>query len=206
MTISLIWRRYFVCHRDSNSDIILHWLPRALSYYSDLTLSQSFQPMAAQLSKKAALPLGKMIATASCRISKTGPWYLFPLINVNFISGVIYRSLPHTGFKSYILLKMKFCSKCVTKCVHLTYIEGEMSSRGTPFTNIELTIIPTWISIHKHSKVWDEMTYPFPDFTGCTVEVRESISYFIPQLSNVCSYLSMLWFKFNCVNKGAYRT
>ena len=29
----------------------------ALSYYSDLTLSQAFQPMTAQISKQAALPL-----------------------------------------------------------------------------------------------------------------------------------------------------
>ena len=34
---------------------------------------QSFQPMAAQLSMKAALPLAKGIATASCRRSDTGP-------------------------------------------------------------------------------------------------------------------------------------
>ena len=46
---------------------------RALSYYSDLTLSQEFQPMAAQLSMKAALPLDKILATASCCRSKTGP-------------------------------------------------------------------------------------------------------------------------------------
>ena len=32
----------------------------ALSYYIDLTLSQEFQPMAAQLSMKAALPLVKL--------------------------------------------------------------------------------------------------------------------------------------------------
>ena len=47
--------------------------PRALSYYSDMTLSQEFQPMAAQLSMKAALPLAKILATASDRCSKTGP-------------------------------------------------------------------------------------------------------------------------------------
>ena len=33
---------------------------------------QAFQPMAAQLSKKAALPLAKILATASCRCSKRG--------------------------------------------------------------------------------------------------------------------------------------
>ena len=41
-----------------------------LSHYSDLTQSQSFQPMATHLSK-AALPLAKILATTSCRSSKT---------------------------------------------------------------------------------------------------------------------------------------
>ena len=48
--------------------------PWALFYYSNLTLSQEFQPMTAQLSKKAALPLAKILETASCRSSNTGPW------------------------------------------------------------------------------------------------------------------------------------
>ena len=52
------------------------WRLWALSYYNDLTLSQEFQPRAAQLSKKAALPLAKNLTTASCRSSNTGPWFL----------------------------------------------------------------------------------------------------------------------------------
>ena len=47
--------------------------PWSQSYYKDQMLSQSFQPMAAQLSKKAALPLTKILVTASCRSSKTRP-------------------------------------------------------------------------------------------------------------------------------------
>ena len=43
-----------------------------------LTLSQEFQPMAAQLSMKTALPLTKILATASCRSSKTAPWFRNP--------------------------------------------------------------------------------------------------------------------------------
>ena len=55
-------------------NVLTTWcVARALSYNNDLTLSQSFQPMVAQLSKKAALPLAKIIATTSCRNSKTGP-------------------------------------------------------------------------------------------------------------------------------------
>ena len=35
------------------------------------------------------------------------------------------------------------------------------------------TLIPVWLSNHIHSKVWDEVTYPFPKFN-----VRECISNF----------------------------
>ena len=59
--------------RRSCAPALLGSQARALSYYSDLALSQAFQPMATQLSKKAALPLAKILATASCRSNTTGP-------------------------------------------------------------------------------------------------------------------------------------
>ena len=34
-----------------------------------------------------------------------------------------------------------------------------------------LTLMSAWIRNHMPSKVWDEITYPFPNFNGCTVEV-----------------------------------
>ena len=34
-----------------------------------------------------------------------------------------------------------------------------------------LTLIPAWISNYIHYKVWDEITYPFLNFNGCTIEV-----------------------------------
>ena len=52
---------------------VLSLSPRSLFYYSDLTLSQEFQPMGVQLSMKAALPLAQILATALCRSSNTGP-------------------------------------------------------------------------------------------------------------------------------------
>ena len=42
-----------------------------------------------------------------------------------------------------------------------------------------LTLIPAWISNHTSSKLWAEITYPYPNFNGCTVEVWEWISNFI---------------------------
>ena len=44
-----------------------------------------------------------------------------------------------------------------------------ISSSGL-FTNI-VWLIPAWISYHMLRKVWDEITYPFLNFNGATVEV-----------------------------------
>ena len=71
--------------------------PALLSYYSDLMLSQAFQPMAVQISKKVALPLAKILATASCRSSKTGPWaYL--------IGHMLSQNLINIGSDSCLLM------------------------------------------------------------------------------------------------------
>ena len=40
-----------------------------------------------------------------------------------------------------------------------------------PFYKHGLTLILAWISNHMPSKMWDEITYPFLNFNGCTVEV-----------------------------------
>ena len=40
-----------------------------------------------------------------------------------------------------------------------------------PFYLHGLTLIPAWISNHMPVKVWDEITYPFLNFNGATVEV-----------------------------------
>ena len=47
----------------------------------------------------------------------------------------------------------------------------------------ELTVIPSWISNYMPRKVWNEITYPFLNFNGFTVEVQERISYFIPHFT-----------------------
>ena len=46
---------------------------------------------------------------------------------------------------------------------------------------MELALIPTWISNHMHNKVWDEITDPFPNSNGSTVEVWEWMSDSIPR-------------------------
>ena len=50
--------------------------------------------------------------------------------------------------------------------------------------------------------MWNEITYPFPNFNGAAVEVWECISNFIPYFTrHACDYLSMLGLKLNHVCK-----
>ena len=56
------------------------------------------------------------------------------------------------------------------------YIPGNIESAmlleiSDPFYSHGLTLIPAWISNHMPGKVWDEITYPFLNFNGWTVEV-----------------------------------
>ena len=65
-----------------------------------------------------------------------------------------------------------------------------------------LTLIAAWISNHMPSKVWDEITYQFPNFNGYTVEVWEWISNFTTHvIITACDYLSMLGLKSIHVSK-----
>ena len=58
-----------------------------------------------------------------------------------------------------------------------------------PFYKHGLTLIPACISNHKHKKVWCEITHPFPNFNGSTVDILEWISNFIPHfLMDVITY------------------
>ena len=43
-----------------------------------------------------------------------------------------------------------------------------------------LTLTPAWINDYIHYKVWDGITYPFPNINGSTVEVWEWNSNFTP--------------------------
>ena len=56
------------------------------------------------------------------------------------------------------------------------------------------------IRFHVPSKMWSEITHPFPNFNASTVEVREWISNFIPQFI-ICDCFSMLGLKLIYVSK-----
>ena len=45
-----------------------------------------------------------------------------------------------------------------------------------------LSLIPAWISNYIHYKVWGEIIYPFLNFNGVTIEVKEWIIDVIPHI------------------------
>ena len=59
----------------------------------------------------------------------------------------------------------------------LIMVPGTVGSQGI----VKQTIIPKFTVFNSHmpSKVCDEITYPFPDWSGCTVEVWGRISSFV---------------------------
>ena len=53
-------------------------------------------------------------------------------------------------------------------------------STRDPFYEQDFTFIRAWMSNHTPTKVWNEITYPFPNFNCVTVAVWKWISNFIP--------------------------
>ena len=59
---------------------------------------------------------------------------------------------------------------------------GELDPSGS-FYYHGLTLIPSWICNYIHYDVWDEITYPFPNFNGATIVVWEWMNNFIPHFT-----------------------
>ena len=109
--------------------------------------------------------------------------HVYVVINASGISDV------HTSaFVTYYTTVFNPCQQNVTVyeiSPVWCYVDGlpvnAMDIRGS-FCWYGLTSILAWINNNEHHKVWNEITYPFPNFNGCTSEVwewiRNSTSYF----------------------------
>ena len=79
----------------------------------------------------------------------------------------------------------KFRSNTAETCPTYNYNVARALTKGEH----ELTLALAWISNHLPGEVWDEFTYPFPNFNGRTVEVWEWIRNFILHfVMNVSTY------------------
>ena len=67
----------------------------------------------------------------------------------------------------------------------------QFESKAGSILLIGSTLIPPWINNHMQSKMYGEMSPEFPNFSGCTGEIWEWISNFIPHsLIDVITYPS----------------
>ena len=67
-------------------------------------------------------------------------------------------------------------SKVVVNYVFLLWTEA-------PFPSMGLLFIQPWIINYILYIVWDEITYPFLNFNGCTVQLRECLSSYTARIS-----------------------
>ena len=65
---------------------------------------------------------------------------------------------------------------------------------------LRLSLIPTWINDYTHYKMWDGITYPFPNFNDATVGNGQVIS---SQTLLSTWFLPILWLQLNRVSKRA---
>ena len=66
-----------------------------------------------------------------------------------------------------------------TQMLSPVFLHQAMRGHLGPFYLHGLAWIQAQISNNIHHKPWDEITYPFPYFSGVTVEAREWINNFI---------------------------
>ena len=103
-------------------------------------------------------------------------WTPFQQHYLNSLSQLnIYST--YNMFSSVKRLK-SYCSKCIRMCS----FRGLFKVFMVPVYSYALRLIPSLISNHMLSEVWDKIAYPFPNFNRVTLEVWEWISDFIPHL------------------------
>ena len=76
-----------------------------------------------------------------------------------------------TRWNQYTPFQLRWAERGYNERLVYRYINHLTLMSLAPFSSHGLTSIPAWISNYIHYKQWHEITYPFLNFNGCTVEV-----------------------------------
>ena len=107
--------------------------------------------------------LGRLYLAAMCGTSQEMVFTQFIHVPQDYIIG-IRAVLRYWFMHTIVLISLVW--------THRTPIQSnECFTSCSPFYQHGLTLIPAWICNHIYHKVWDEITYPFLNFNGATVEV-----------------------------------
>ena len=130
-------------------------------------------------------------------ISPLMPMHQDPLLVLLLGQPCVRRS------KSYWCISRNSLAPCDSLLVlwSLLMLPSDQLDPRSPFYLLGLTLIPAWINNYHHYIVWNEFTYPFPNFNGFTVEIWG----FHPILPWACDYQSMLGLKLKHVSKRGPR-
>ena len=114
-------------------------------------------------------------------------WWLvdppFTCKGIGCLVALLIKSCPN--FKGN-LLNRRWC-KSINNNNYIPWFYVDII-RG-PFYHHGLTLILAWICNHMPTTMWDEITHPFLNFNGCTIEVQDWISNFIPHfIGDVITY------------------
>ena len=91
-------------------------------------------------------------------------------------------------YNKHLYLCSSSVSDILRKPSFISCFQHNGSISRNPFYWHDLSLIPAWII--KSIIMWDEITYPFPSFNGCAVDIL---------VYRVCDYLSMLrWSRSDC--------
>ena len=121
---------------------------------------------------------------------------------------VIKGVLCHSPRTQDVLMNLT-CNKCleITLPRLLPHLPGANEfilyflQMREPFYWQGLTSTPVWINNHIPSKMWDEISYPFPKFQWLHHQNLGMDKKFHPILYNGCNYISMLGLKLIHVSK-----
>ena len=129
-----------------------------------------------------------------CLAPTSRRWVCEALPYVRIFPEVTIKARP--GFHSHGDMRESAIFRAPERTLHATSAAPHQHKNGAAFMLAQwsfhyhcLPSIPAWIRDYIHHKVWNEVIYPFPNFNGCTVEVWEWISHFIPHfIGHVITY------------------
>ena len=118
-----------------------------------------------------------------------------PLDQSFLVISVVRENKRNRDFKEVFVIVL-IHESVIIKSVRISALQSSSHIQRIdpwpPFHLHGITLLPAWIGMYIHYKVWVEITYPFPNSNGATVEVWEWTSHFIPHFTR-CAITYPCW-------------
>ena len=161
--------------------VVIHWLispyPSGLLHWhcGNLTIAPvpAKQPWWIWINTSYEFIMNDCITTTKQSTTKPCANFLgYTVVGLTFIILLLGQPCVRRS-KSYWCISPNSLAPCDSLLVwwSLLMLPSDQLDPRYPFYLLGWTLIPAWISNYIHYKLLDEITYPFLNFNGCTVEV-----------------------------------